>query len=229
MSDISEPVSSEPSAIETTGSFPPQFSMADTERLETLLTWRRDVRHFRADPIAPHLVERLMRAMELAPSVGNSRPWRVLQVDSPALRSAIRGEFAQCNAAGADRYTGSRRDSYLALKLAGIDIAPLQLAVFTETDPVSGHGLGRQTMASTLEQSTIMGIHSLWLVARTLGLGVGMLSILRPAQVQNILSTPDGWKFTAWLCIGYPAFEDNTPLLHRVGWQRNEPTTWQIR
>lgn len=194
-----------------------------------LLAWRRDVRHFLDQPIGEDVIARLARAMELAPSVGNSRPWRVLRVQDPALRAEVREEFALCNAEGAARYNGSQRESYLALKLAGIDVAPLQLAVFTETNPTTGFGLGRQTMASTLEQSTVMAIHSLWLVARTLGLGVGMLSILRPARMQEILATPAGWQFTAWLCIGYPAFEDDTPLLHRTGWQQNEPTPWQCR
>jgi len=31
------------------------------------------------------------------------------------------------------------------------------------------------------------------------------------------------------LCIGHPEREDDTPLLHRAGWQQNVPTRWERR
>ena len=53
--------------------------------LYDVMRWRRDVRHFLPDPIADTTMARLRKAMDLAPSVGNARPWRVLQVETPAL------------------------------------------------------------------------------------------------------------------------------------------------
>lgn len=143
-----------------------QFSPGTAEMLETLMRWRRDVRHFRTDPVPAPVLARLQQAMELAPSVGNSRPWRVLLVESPALRAAVRAEFVRCNAQAAGIYEGEQAAAYARLKLAGLDNAPVQLAVFTDLTPQAGHGLGRQTMPETLEQSTAMAIHTLWLTAR---------------------------------------------------------------
>lgn len=197
--------------------------------LDEVLSWRRDVRHFRPEPLPETLIERLTAAMDHAPSVGNARPWRVLRIDSPALRAAIRADFARCNAASAARYEGSRRAQYDALKLAGIDVAPLQLAVFTELAPEAGHGLGRQTMPETLRQSTAMAIHTLWLVARANDVGLGMVSILEPARIAALLDVPETWAFDAYLCLGRAAFDDDTPLLERVGWQDREPTRWETR
>lgn len=50
------------------------FSEAQADTLNDILRWRRDVRHFRADPIPEPVLDRLRAAMDLAPSVGNSRP-----------------------------------------------------------------------------------------------------------------------------------------------------------
>ena len=206
-----------------------QFSADDLAGLMRLLRWRRDVRHFLSDPIPPDAIAHLQEAMALAPSVGNARPWRVVQVESPALRHSAREIFRDCNARAATLYQGRRRQEYDTLKLEGMEIAPLQLAIFCLEDPQAGHGLGRQTMPETLRQSAAMAIFALWLAARAQNLGLGMVSILDPQRIEDLLQMPPDWRFTAWLCIGKPAFSDDLPLLHRAGWQENTDQDWQKR
>ncbi|HRO13970.1 MAG TPA: 5,6-dimethylbenzimidazole synthase [Paracoccus sp. (in: a-proteobacteria)] len=203
-----------------------QFSDRDLDQLMTLLKWRRDTRHFRPDPVPETALARLAEAMSLSPSVGNARPWRVLRVRDPRVRNEVRAIFEACNAEAARRYPADRRADYERLKLAGLDVAPVQLAVFTHTDPAAGHGLGRQTMPETLAQSTAMAIHALWLAARAQNLGVGMVSILEPDRIERLLEVPGDWRFTAWLCVGYPEFDDDLPLLHRAQWQENAESAW---
>lgn len=203
-----------------------QFGGEDAQVLERVMRWRRDVRHFRPDPIPEPVIDELARAMELAPSVGNSRPWRVIRVASPALRRALWEEFVHSNAEAARPYRGERRRAYARLRLAGLDRAPLQLAVFTDTDPPEGMGLGRATMPQTLHQSTAMAIHALWLAARARNLGLGMVSIIRPERVAALLGAPQGWAFSALLCLGRAAFDDDTPLLDRAGWQESTARPW---
>ena len=206
-----------------------QFDPTDAETLTHILQWRRDVRHFRPDPVEASTIQRLQSAMALAPSVGNARPWRVLWVQSAALRCAVRNIFNTCNATAARGYSGDQLAQYLALKLAGLDAAPLQLAVFTQTNPAAGLGLGRQTLPGTLQQSTAMAIHTLWLAARAENLGLGMVSILDPQAIETLFEVPPDWAFSAYLCLGHPAFADDLPLLHRHDWQHNSPTSWDIR
>lgn len=206
-----------------------RFSEKDAEGLRRILDWRRDVRHFRSDPVPEATLDALRDAMACAPSVGNARPWRVIRVEDPALRAAVRANFERTNASAAADYADADRAAYLRLKLAGLDAAPVQLAVFTDMAPSAGRGLGRPTMPDTLLQSTAMAVHTLWLAARARNLGLGMVSILEPQAMERLFDVPTRWRFSAYLCLGWPEFTDDTPLLHRVGWQANAPTDWEKR
>lgn len=213
-------------AIPTIGIDAMMFSPQDAACLQEILRWRRDIRHFRPEPMAPEVLERLRVAMTLAPSVGNARPWRVLSVKSPEKRAAVRAIFEAENIRAGAAYAGDQAQAYARLKLAGLDAAPEQLAVFTLEDPETGHGLGRRTLPITLEHSTAMAIHTLWLAARAENIGLGMVSILDPGAMERLFSVPQGWRFSAYLCLGHAEREDDTPLLHRAGWQENTPTVW---
>ncbi len=164
--------------------------------------------------------------MDLAPSVGNSRPWRVLRVKDQGRRAAVQDIFKRCNHEAAAGYDDATKAEYVRLKLAGLRDAPVHLAVFTETAPAEGRGLGRRTMPETLQFSTVMAIHTLWLAARAENIGLGWVSILDPAAIDSLFDVPQSWVFTGYLCLGYAAFADDRPLLHRTGWQCDTPTQW---
>lgn len=198
---------------------PPQFDPAFQSAFQDLVAWRRDVRRFRRDPVSQAFVESLIASACQAPSVGNSQPWRFALIQDPARRAAIRENFAACNQAALAGYVGERARAYAALKLAGLDDAPVQLAVFADPTTSHGHGLGRQTMPETVEYSVVGAVMLLWLAARAKGLGVGWVSILDPAAVQTALEVPENWRLIAYLCIGYPASESPEPELARQGWQ----------
>ncbi len=197
--------------------------------LQDVLQWRRDVRHFRTDPVEAKVLDRLRAAMDLAPSVGNARPWRVLQIETPALRKAVIANFDTANAEAAKAYSSAKRAAYDKLKLAGLRDAPVHLAVFTKVDPVEGHGLGRQTMPEMLSYSTVAAIHTLWLAARAENIGMGWVSILDPSALHQTLGAPADWSLTAYLCLGHAQTQDDTPLLHRTDWQENTATRWETR
>lgn len=205
------------------------MQMTDSHRaaLDDILRWRRDVRHFRTEPLPEPLFAALMARLALAPSVGNARPWRFLRVRDAGLRAQVCQIFEHANSEAAQGYDGAARRDYAALKLAGLREAPEHLAVFTETAPAEGRGLGRASMPQTLEFSTAMAIHTLWLAARAQGLGLGWVSILDPQAMTRLFDVPPGWRFTGYLCLGWPEAEDDTPLLHRSGWQENTDPGWQ--
>jgi len=197
----------------------PDFDAAFRDGLEDLLRWRRDVRRFRADPVAPALLDRLLNLAALAPSVGNSQPWRFVKVSDPARRAAIRENFERRNADALNDYEGERAKLYATLKLNGFDQAPEHLAVFCDPHTLDGHGLGSKTMPETLAYSVVGAIQTFWLAARTEGIGVGWVSILDPETVPGILDVPETWQLIGYLCVGYPEEQHIDPELQRHGWQ----------
>jgi 5,6-dimethylbenzimidazole synthase len=198
---------------------PPVFDASFQARLKTLIAWRRDVRRFTERPVPKALIEELLDLAQLSASVGNSQPWRWVQVDSPAKRNEIRANFFAANEAARKAQADERAHVYATLKLEGIDKAPYQFAVFCDETTEQGYGVGRHTMPETLDYSTVVMIATFWLAARAAGLGVGWVSILDPHEVSRLLDAPPGWKLVAYLCVGWPEEEHVDPELERHGWQ----------
>ena len=195
-------------------------------RLRDLLVWRRDVRRFRRDPLPSGTLEALIESACLAPSVGLSQPWRFVIVDDEAVRAAIRRNFATCNAAALEAQSNERADRYAKLKLAGLEEAPCHFAVFADRGTAQGHGVGRHTMPEMIEYSAVTAVHTIWLVARAQGIGMGWVSILDPADVAATLDIPADWKFIGYFCLGYPQHDDTVPELERMGWEeRRQPSS----
>jgi 5,6-dimethylbenzimidazole synthase len=192
-------------------------------RLHDLLVWRRDVRHFRVAPLPPGTLDRLIAVACLAPSVGLSQPWRFVIVESAERRRAVLDDFTACNAAARASYGDDQAARYAALKLAGLEQAPGQLAVFADRDSATGHGLGRRTMPEMAEYSVVAAMTAMWLAARAEGIGMGWVSILDPVRVKAILDVPEAWRFIGYFCLGYPEEEHVQPELERAGWERRRP------
>jgi 5,6-dimethylbenzimidazole synthase len=200
-------------------SIPPVFDEVFQAQFAQLVAWRRDVRRFRSDTVKTQTIDALLDLMQLAPSVGNSQPWRWVNVESKDAREKIREDFARCNAEALASYEADRAIAYARLKLEGLQVAPVQFAVFCDQSTNQGANLGRRTMPQTLEYSVAGMLATFWLAARSVGLGVGWVSILDPALVTEVLRVPEDWKFMAYLCIGWPEEEHIDPELARHGWQ----------
>ena len=142
-----------------------------------------------------------------------------MQVDDAARRDAVRASFERCNAEALRSQSDDRAAKYARLKLAGLDEAPCQFAVFADRTTGQGHGLGRLTMPETVDYSAVMAVHTLWLAARAEGVGLGWVSILNPEAVAAALDVPDAWTFIGYFCIGFPVEDDDVPILEREGWE----------
>ncbi|MGI8570605.1 MAG: 5,6-dimethylbenzimidazole synthase [Methylocella sp.] len=198
---------------------PPIFDSAFRDRLANLFAWRRDVRRFKPDPVASSLIEDLVRTAALAPSVGNSQPWRFVSVETLVARHAVIANFNACNAAALASYEGERAALYASLKLSGLREAPVHLAVFCDHAAEAGAGLGRKTMPEALDYSVVAAIHTFWLSARAENLGVGWVSIIDTTELARTLDVPSAWKLIAYLCVGFPQEEHLDPELERHDWQ----------
>ncbi len=197
----------------------PDFDEAFRERLSQLFAWRRDVRHFRRDPIARETVEELVREATHSPSVGYSQPWRFVMVNTPERRDLVKTSFERANARALSGYNGDDAARYANLKLSGLREAPVHIAVFCDAETETGKGLGRRTMPETLAYSVAMSIYTFWLAARARGIGVGWVSILEPHAVTRTLEVPESWQLVAYLCVGHAQEHSSVPELHRTGWE----------
>ena len=110
---------------------------------------RRDMRHFLppalAKPLPDGLIERLVLAAHLAPSVGFMQPWRFIRVSDPALRESmhVQVEVERQRTAAA---LPSRNDEFLKVKIEGMrDCA--ELLVVTLMAEREKHIIGRRTHA----------------------------------------------------------------------------------
>ncbi|MEQ6201962.1 5,6-dimethylbenzimidazole synthase [Sulfitobacter sp. HNIBRBA2951] len=195
------------------------FSDEFRAELGNLMKWRRDVRHFKTDPVDEALVSECLSTLSLAPSVGLSEPWRVIRVRSDTARANALQNFQSANAQALDGYSGDKAELYAGLKLSGMQDAPEHIAIFCDDDTAKGAGLGAGTMPEMRRYSVVGAITLMWLHARTLGLGIGWVSILDPHQLSRDLDAPEGWSLVAYLCLGWPQDVSLTPELETKGWE----------
>lgn len=203
----------------------PEFPDDFRAELVNLFRWRRDVRRFKPTPLPQGALEGLLDLASIAPSVGLSQPWRFVMVESAQRRAAVRACFERCNAEALASFCGERAALYARLKLAGLDEAPCQFAVFADRATEQGHGLGRLTMPATIEYSAVMAVHTFWLAARAEGIGLGWVSILDPVEMAAILEAPPEWALIGYFCVGYPCEDHSVPELEREGWEARRPST----
>lgn len=200
------------------GAFPAAFRT----QLDLLMQMRRDVRRFRRDPVDEAVLARCLNAIQLAPSVGLSEPWRLLRIDSDAAREAALKNFETANAEALAGYSGARANRYAGLKLSGMREAPVQLAIYCDDDTVQGHGLGAGTMPEMRRYSVVTAITLFWLALRAEGLGLGWVSVLDPDQLNRDLQVPASWKLIGYFCIGLPEELHDSPELERQGWENRQ-------
>ena len=183
---------------------------------------RRDIRHFRTNPIPDDVLARIIQAAHHGPSVGFTQPGDFILIKDSQVREKAKALFERERQAASCFYDEPRRSQYLSLKLEGIMEAPVSVCVtcdYTRADEV----LGRNAIPETDVYSTCCAIQNLWLAARCEGIGVGWVSILRPRQLRNILGIPAHVVPVAYLCLGYPTQFYEQPMLASAGWRERQP------
>jgi nicotinate-nucleotide--dimethylbenzimidazole phosphoribosyltransferase len=199
------------------------LSAEQREALHAVFRARRDVRRFRPEPLADDVLDRLLSAAHMAPSVGHSQPWRFIIVRSPATREraallADRERLAQAAQFGPD---SARR--LLDLQLEGIREAPVGVVVCCDRRAPAAGVLGRSTFPDADLWSCACAIENLWLAARAEGLGMGWVTLFPPAELAALLHLPADVETLGWLCLGWPDERPPAPGLERAGWSRRAP------
>ncbi|WP_265447324.1 5,6-dimethylbenzimidazole synthase [Flexivirga meconopsidis] len=199
--------------------------MADeiVQGLDAAIGARRDIRRFRPDPVPGEYVEKVLTAGHSAPSVGHSQPWRFIVVTHPGLRDRAAHMADRERIRQASGMTPDRAARLLDLKLEGIREAPLGVVVACDRRAAAAGVLGRATFPDTDLWSCACAIENMWLTARTLGLGMGWVTLFEPGELAELLGLPDGVETLGWLCLGWPDERPPEPGLARAAWSRRLP------
>lgn len=198
-----------------------RFSDAERAAVYRAIAERRDMRHFRPDPIDPVVLQRLLEAAHQAPSVGLMQPWRFLRITDPTLRLSIQGLVEEERHRTAEALN-ERAEAFLRLKVEGIrDCGELLVAALM--DGRESHVFGRRTLPEMDLASVSCAIQNLWLAARAEGLGMGWVSIFDPVALARLLAMPDGSKPIAILCLGHVEAFYPAPMLALEGWAQPRP------
>ncbi|MBN8719119.1 MAG: 5,6-dimethylbenzimidazole synthase [Sediminibacterium magnilacihabitans] len=199
-----------------------QFNITDTEILRNIILHRRDVRgnRFLSTPVSSAVMDQLLFAFEHAPSVGYSQPWQLIVIEKEATKQAVKNIFTESNDHEHVRFDSDKASQYKRLKLEGIVEAPVNIAVFYT--PPRQPVLGQTMMPEVGLYSVVCGIQNMWLMARSLNVGMGWVSILEPEKIKEVLHVPSHLQLVAYLCIGYVSKFDELPELELLGWERRK-------
>ncbi len=199
-----------------------RYSEAERDAIYRVIRERRDMRHFRPDPVDPLVLGRVLEAAHFAPSVGYMQPWRVIRISDPALREAIHS-LVKAEQEATAAACGGRQAEVLRLKLEGI-LECGELLVMALCEGREAYVLGRRTLPEMDLCSVACAIQNLWLAARAEGLGMGWVSLFSPDELARLLGLPDGAYPVAVLCLGHVESFYPEPMLEAVGWDRRRPT-----
>ena len=182
---------------------------------------RRDMRHFRPDPVDPALLQRLLWAAHHAPSVGFMQPWRFIRVTDRALREQMHA-LVETERQATAQALGERQDDFMRLKVEGLLDAG-EVVVVALADAREKHIFGRRTLPEMDLASVACAIQNMWLAARAEGIGLGWVSIFDPVELAALLGMPEGARPVAILCIGHVEQFYPRPMLEMEHWAERMP------
>ena len=197
-----------------------KFTNDDAKRLEEIIKARRDVRgnRFIQTPIEEEKLTQILKAGVYAPSVGYSQPWKFVVIEDQKTKDDLFENFTQENEKAKKIF--QERALYDSLKLEGIKEAPLNIAVLYE--PSDDEVLGMTTMKKMGEYSVVCAVQNMWLMARSLNIGIGWVSILDEQKVLTTLKQKESMKLVAYLCVGYVDKFYAQSELKTLGWEREK-------
>lgn len=219
------PVIGDPSSAAERAADPEAWRFPEPARraLYDVMAARRDVRRFRPDPVPEDVVVRVLEAAHGAPSVGHSQPWRFVIVREEGTRERAAWMADRERLAQAAQLTPAAGRHLLDLQLEGIREAPLGIVVCCDRRTPGPGVLGRATFPDADLWSCACAIENLWLAARVEGLGMGWVTLFRPAELSSLLALPADVVPLGWLCLGWPDERPPSPGLERAGWSKRHP------
>src|SRR5579883_1086146 len=200
-----------------------EFSEKERDAVYRVIRERRDVRRFKPDSLPDPVMGRILTAAMQAPSVGYSQPWNFILVKGKAIRKKIHEAFLRANEEAKKMFPGEKGEKYASLKLEGILDSALNICVTCDRNRFGPVILGRTAQPDMDLYSAVCAVQNLWLAARSEGVGVGWVSIIKPEDLEALMRLPQGVVPIAYLCVGYTDAFAAEPELKTAGWLPQVP------
>ncbi|MEA3554631.1 MAG: 5,6-dimethylbenzimidazole synthase [Campylobacterota bacterium] len=195
-----------------------KFKNNQSKILDDIIVSRRDIRgnNFKSKKIKKKKINKILEAGLNAPSVGFSQPWKFVVIKDKKIKNNIYKNFKK-------EYKKSKkyfknRPIYKTLKLEGIKETPINIAVYYKKSKTKI--LGQTTQKAMGKYSVVCAIQNMWLMARSLNIGIGWVSIIKPKKVNKLLNLSDDYKLVGYLCVGYPKKFLDSPELELLKWDK---------
>ena len=180
---------------------------------------RRSIRKYAGDDIPGEMIIQMLEAARLAPSTGNSQPWRFIVVREKSVREELcrlrHGQkfieeapvviicFADLNRFSPE----ARRNKWKELSEWGIAdtlSGRLSQPEFWER-LASKPGLSREQQLMTAVPDTYIAIEHLLLMATALGLGTCWIGATDDSRLNQLFDLSNNLVSVAVIPVGYPA------------------------
>jgi len=196
------------------------FTQEDAKKLLTIMKARRDVRgnRFISKAIEDEKLQMILEAGISAPSVGYSQPWKFVIIKDEKIKNALVKNFETENTKAKEIF--KEKELYTQLKLEGITEAPINIAVLYE--PKESEVLGMTSMKKMGEYSVVCAVQNMWLMARSLNIGIGWVSILDETKVLQSIQAKPNTRLIAYLCVGYVDKFYKESELKTLGWDKEK-------
>jgi nitroreductase len=190
---------------------------------DEVLSGRRSVRRFRAEPPPDDVIEALLAQAVLAPSASNKQPWRFFVVANRALINAMAvavatavDEVARVIPPESEESFRAYGDYFTRFSTAPRVIVPIHRGHRVLSN-LASDGLTelRRDAIVTMERDsglvgTALALQNLLLAAHARGLGASAMTgpLVAARELATLLDIPSGWGLVALVALGYP---DETP------------------
>lgn len=181
--------------------------------IETLKS-RRAVRNYEPHEVEEDKIAKLLEAATWAPNDRLREPWHYY---------VIRGEAKQRYQNMALEYLEERfpaKPNLVKESLTVLQNTPLIIVVTSDVIP------GDEASSEDNEYAVCCSIHSMWLAAKELGLGLVWrtrgIGLVRDERLNRFIGSPENRKVIGTIFIGYSSSE--TPNTKRMSF--TEKTTW---
>jgi len=199
------------------------------ENVMQFLARRRSIRKYLETPVSDELVQQLLKAGRLAPSRGNSQPWRFIVITDSGLKNELFDAVYRQEIV---------RTAPLLIAVLGVidvrDTVPTRTAELVragafgaDVKDVADHVLDDWTQAELKVDAALnssIAATYMMLAAHGLGLGCCWIKLCVDDRVLRILRVPDGYYNAGILAIGYadesPPARPRCPLNSLVHYQR---------